>query len=855
MFAVIVGALLATGTQATSVAARLGREGSPFAINGTKLFHVPTEIETTIARRLGWMKELGVAWDRTDLWWHVVEPEPGKFDFSRPDLAIATFEKAGVQWYPILCYGAAWFKGRTGPQTDEERAAFARFAERTVARYRGRVPYWSVWNEPNIPPFWTPTPDADGYARLLRVTAAAIRRADPKAKVCAPAIAPTGPWDQAFAERIFRLGALKDLDVFDYHYYRNGPPEDEVPAEIAEIRATMRRYGKEKPIWISETGVSTWFDGVEMAERQAALIVRNQLLCLAHGVSRVFYFDLQNWFDDRPETWDTHLGLVKASGERKPSFHAYRTMVREVGPRRVVGPVRTIGKTGTGVLFVDRHTGRFTLAAWTRSLDGAEDVPIEGLPAATVVGPYGQRSPLPSGATKVRLGPNPTYLVGIRADAFLSQAGVRFDVPRVILCPGESAELRVFTDPTIGSSAATVRRFEAAGLTWSPRAGRLSVPRGAAAGERTVRALVAIGATASRTPREVWIEARVRVEPTVTVSVRPRAEGTTLFAAGTVRNHGGRALAGSLTGIRQTAGGTMPLLAPVPVRVPGMGESAVRSSFLRPTLRAEEVWHLRALGTAARPIRALPVPLDASTAPVRVDADLSEWGSQPAARIEYAGQVVRNPLGWRSPVASGRFWLRFQRDGFHLAAKVTDDDPMVNDEPPYTMWKMDSVELYLGLGGPTNRTLLDKSAEYQLGFAPTTREGGPAAFWFHEDKPIAGAKVVARRTPDGYALEAWVPWAGIRADGARLRVGQAIGLDFKLNDRDRRDRAPDGGLPGRDLVWSGTGANWIDPSNWGIGILVAAQASDAPPRSSTSIAISGGESVRTVARLAGSRLR
>ncbi|MCW5941558.1 MAG: beta-galactosidase [Fimbriimonadaceae bacterium] len=824
MLTIVTGALLAVGgMQATSVAAQRGLEASPFAINGTKLFHVPGEVSTTVARRLAWMKELGVRWDRTDLWWHVVEPEPGRFDFSRPDLAIATFEKAGVQWYPILCYGAAWFKDRTGPQTEDEFAAFAHFANRIVSRYRGRVPYWSVWNEPNIAPFWTPRPNPDHYARLLRLAAAAIRKADPKAKVCAPAIAPIGPWDRAFTERLFQLGGLRDLDVFDYHYYRNGSPEEEVPTEIAEIRATMRRYGKEKPIWVSETGVSTWFDGVESPERQAALVVRNQLLCLAHGVSRVFYFDLQNWFDDQPQTWDTHLGLVKASGEPKPSFHAYRTLVREVGRRRVVGPIRALGKSGTGVLLYDRATGRYTLAAWIRPLSGTESVPLATLPGAEQVGPYGDRRPLAPGEPSVVLSPNPAFFVGVRSDRFLAEAGVRFDAPLTILAVGETGSLRLVTDASIPNPSVSVRRVEADGLDWNPITGRLRAPKGTEIGLRVLRAHVAVswGGRRDRVRRTVVVEAKVRVEPAVTVTMRPGWSGQGIFAAGTVKNSGTRDIRGRIEGMRQAGTWSTTLFPSMPVRVAARGEAAFRAPIALATApKGEEIWTVRGFLEQARPVWMYPVPLGEPPSPIVVDGRLGEWEATPAALVGRASQVVRNPSGWEPESASARFWCRFAPEGFFLAAEVTDDDPMVNDEPPYTMWRMDSVELYLGLGGPTARTVLDKSLEYQLGFAPTSQDGKPDAFWFHEDRPIAGARVAARRTRQGYALEAWVPWSGIRADASRFRPGMAVGLDFKINDRDRRDRAPAGEMPGRDLVWNGTGANWIDPSNWGIGVLV-----------------------------------
>ncbi len=80
-----------------------------FGINGTKTFHIPADLETTVERRIKLMKELGVLWDRSDWWWHIIEPRQGEFDFSTPDNILKYFEERHIQIYPILCYGAAWW--------------------------------------------------------------------------------------------------------------------------------------------------------------------------------------------------------------------------------------------------------------------------------------------------------------------------------------------------------------------------------------------------------------------------------------------------------------------------------------------------------------------------------------------------------------------------------------------------------------------------------------------------------------------------------------------------------------------------------------------------------------------------
>ena len=72
------------------------------------------------------------------------------------------YRQSGIQPLTILSYASAWSNG-VAPARDEEADRFAVLAEATVRRYR-HVRAWEVWNEPNIPTFWQPKPDARDYA-------------------------------------------------------------------------------------------------------------------------------------------------------------------------------------------------------------------------------------------------------------------------------------------------------------------------------------------------------------------------------------------------------------------------------------------------------------------------------------------------------------------------------------------------------------------------------------------------------------------------------------------------------------------------------------------------------------------
>ncbi len=802
---------------------------SYFGLNGTKMFHVPEQKDTTVAQRIAWMQEAGVRWDRSDLWWHVVEPRRGEFDFSRADLVLETLNAHGIEWYPILCYGSAWYHAEhTAPLSDQDYDDFINYVRKTVNRYRGRIRYWEVWNEPNISEFWSPEPDPVAYARLLKRAYVAIKDSDPNAVVCAPAIAPLGAWDRKFVERMYQCGAKDYFDVFDYHYYRNHAPEREVPLEIAEIRAVMHRYDDHKPLQISESGVSSIVAG----KHQDALVVRNHLLCLALGVKRFYYFDLQNWFDDRPHDWASQLGLVTAAGVPKPAYHAYRTLVDQVDYTEFVGRVQHLGDNVEAVLTYDPQTEEYILAAWLTDEGGMRDLSLACVPRnITVVYPYGKEDvrsftgnpDAGSWLVKVRIDERPHYVRGVDPLPLLPEAGLDFSRKLTILSPGEQTALTLVPHRFLRPCEIDVVSVEAdSGIEWSPTRGVLRCTDAARPGRSRIVVVVDVthGPPERRRTQRLRREALVDVEPAVTVSIRPLVEQDQLVISTMVQNRTEREMRGALH-LVETLGDHRRPVRQQPTQVLPPREQR------RYTLELGDAWladaaqprvlHLEFGPHRSRPLRVQPAPVG-GTAPT-VDGDLGDWTDMPAMHIGTAEQVFHKATQWSPDNASALCYVRFAADTLYVAARVRDDDPMINNESSLELWKGDSLEIFVGICGPTERTVIKKGCEYHLGIAPIHRDGGATAFWYHRDVPIAAATVAARRLSGGYCIEAAIPLAALEIDPAVLTDHDCLSFDITLNDRDREEWAPAGVNLGRRLAWNGTGANWIDPSGYGLLVL------------------------------------
>ena len=141
-------------------------------------------------------------------------------------------------------------------------ATFAAFAGALVRRYgpggsfwseRPELPQipvrdWQVWNEPNLPGFWSAQPFARSYVRVLRSARAAIRAADPGARVILAGL-PNYSWRALRA--IYRAGGRGAFDAVALHPF-TGPPRF-VMKLIRLARAEIRRNGDARlPVWVTE---------------------------------------------------------------------------------------------------------------------------------------------------------------------------------------------------------------------------------------------------------------------------------------------------------------------------------------------------------------------------------------------------------------------------------------------------------------------------------------------------------------------------------------------------------------------------------------------------------------------------
>jgi polysaccharide biosynthesis protein PslG len=797
-----------------------------FGINGVGFFHRP-KASDDLDKRWQLMKELGVRWDRTDMWWSEIEKQPGRWDYTVSDNAMAAYRDHHVQVLPILNYGAAWNDTR-GPASDQERDQWANYVSSVVRRYRGSASYWEVWNEPNIIPFWRPQPDPLNYARLAQLTAVTARAANPDAMLVGFACADL---DRDFMERVLELAGIGWLDVCSYHFYRTGKPETRTPDEVGELRLLLQHFGLKCPIWVTETGVTSNFKEGVSEETQAAYFVRQGLLLIGAGVDRVFPFTLVDNPSDPGGDWGCQLGLVTMKGRKKPAFAAYKTLIDELDYFELVGQV-DLGENVQAWLYGGRANspryGQQKLVAW--STDDACDVRLKFdepvVPGTVYTTLLGDKRDLEADGRIARLplSASPVYLP-VKSSAIEQNARTRWARNPILSSPGhrESPQLEL---PTSSAVDMTAIHYELPGNVHRSQEGQFQfeIPAETPPGWYTVRAQIPYETGSVIKDLRVWVqpEMRAQVRPFVTSATQD------VKIAFTVHNQNLEAPADysfemrpGMRGVRLPSGklemSTASTSAPAVQQFAETSVTLSRSllTSLRDTtfinfITTDKASGRRGQRKATSVFRFAVTPL-ADTAPT-IDGKLNEFSRAPKMLLDSAGQVTHgeftNPGNVSADVRA--LWTR---DGLYVGADITDDFAMMNEYGAGgEVYKGDALEIYVSPRGYDGQYYVDKKlGDRQFALSPGRNGVGAVVSDF--EKEIAGSKIAVARRQGGYTMEAFIPVAAF--GGYVPARGDIIGWDVQVNDRDDYQ----GSAETQALMWNGDRMNWLKAGKWGMAVV------------------------------------
>jgi hypothetical protein len=277
--------------------------------------------------------------------WRALEPQRGRMT---PDI-LAGFDSladrmkaAGIPLYVAVTETPAWAGASHARNAPPPPGAYADFMRRLAAHFRGRVGAYEVWNEPDNSTWWRSEATPSEYAALLKPAYAAVKSADPGARVGVGGLVAN---DFRFVEGLYRAGAKGSFDFVAVHTDSEchrvdprGAARDETGrisrwsfTGYREVRASMLDHGDDKPIWMTELGWSVTrrrcprgHDGAGVSAAKQAAFLTRAYRCLAADpyVERASWFSLADL--GSADRIGLRYGLYDWRGRARPALRAFQ---------------------------------------------------------------------------------------------------------------------------------------------------------------------------------------------------------------------------------------------------------------------------------------------------------------------------------------------------------------------------------------------------------------------------------------------------------------------------------------------------------------------------------------------------
>ncbi|OQA77999.1 MAG: hypothetical protein BWY31_04399 [Lentisphaerae bacterium ADurb.Bin242] len=301
----------------------------------------------------------GVRWVRPWLFWEnswlFQEPEKGKWDTRELDATLRRLEKYGQKYEYILYNFPSWLVAEKSTQytqlSEAQTAQWLDYIAKIVKHCAEYVTDFEIWNEPDLLANYNRKFSAEFFSDFTRKTAAAVREANPRARVHILSHSTEREW----LRKVGDSGIARHGDVITLHSYasvRRFFQTESIRQRILDCGGFLGI-----PQYFNEIG----FDGYDgcpeyakafpnTSERdQARNLVLNtvQTLHVAGPKGKMFYFcslDPRDSTDPEGRTWDSAFGLLYLGLQPKLGFAALAALAQMIDGHPVLGYVEVRDK-------------------------------------------------------------------------------------------------------------------------------------------------------------------------------------------------------------------------------------------------------------------------------------------------------------------------------------------------------------------------------------------------------------------------------------------------------------------------------------------------------------------------------
>jgi len=286
-------------------------------------------------------------------YYDVLSEDGEKYHFTTLDKMVDDILKTGAKPFMSFCLKPKFFF----PVIDQDIVEpndykkWEQFVFNVVKHYRDRnsgIVHWEVGNEVDIgedggtPYRFKP----ESYARYYKHTTAAIRRADPAAKVGGPALA----WFKSpILPELLRVSAAEQLplDFVSFHNYNNSPTA--IRAQIEYVKGLVSKYPGLNP----ETIMNEWnmdlFNPPLDPRFQPCYVAETIWQMKEAGLDWSCYYQIRDWYVSydtfekvfskkgaafMTRWWNRQAqfsGLIDYQNQLRPAYYAFKLLSRMAG--------------------------------------------------------------------------------------------------------------------------------------------------------------------------------------------------------------------------------------------------------------------------------------------------------------------------------------------------------------------------------------------------------------------------------------------------------------------------------------------------------------------------------------------
>lgn len=305
---------------------------------------------------------LGVKWVRILSGWEKTEKIKGVYDFSWLEEVVDRLSANGLTAWICLCYGNPLYTesakkvfGSVGCPpifSNEEKNAWLAYCKALARKFKGKVKYYEIWNEPDGVQCWKHGTSAIEYSEFCKSTAAALKEVDGGIYIVGGALGVSERW-ACYLKKALENGMAENLNAISFHHYAAYPEAN--LSFINQLKDLIYEY---KPLEIihGENGCPSSIDGNGSLHacnwterRQAAYLLRNMIVDIKCGVKFSSWFSFVDMMEGLFGTRDDvstrkdygYYGLLGAefneNGEAignfnpKKSYYAYQNLAAALG--------------------------------------------------------------------------------------------------------------------------------------------------------------------------------------------------------------------------------------------------------------------------------------------------------------------------------------------------------------------------------------------------------------------------------------------------------------------------------------------------------------------------------------------